>query len=51
MFTVKDYGSKTFWVKFNKPLIFVVTEFLNASSFAFMQKNQKIKTVRKNLEI
>ncbi len=51
MFNVKDYRSKTFLVKFNKPLIFVVTEFLNDCYFALMQKNQKIKTVRKNLEI
>ncbi len=28
-----------------------VTKFLIACSFALMQKNQKIKTVRKNLEI
>ncbi len=58
MFKVEDYRSKTFLIRFNKPLIFVVTEFLIDCSFALMQKNQKtrlaagqVKTVRKNLEI
>ncbi len=51
MFNVTNYGSMTFSVKFNKAILFEVTELLIACSFALMQKNQKIKTVRKNLEI